>query len=540
MRAPRRGGRRAAAARGAAVYAGGGRRPRRPPPAATEALSHAEARGPSCVAARRSSSASSSPSGVYRPSPAVRPAASTLAGRFRQLGEERLPPRSDRLHPVVLRRLEGGGAAAPAQVVVLDELEHGGREGVHLAGRDEQPIAVVVQKLGRPRRTVEADDGHALAHRLEEGDRKALEPRAQHEDRRFRHLSGEVLGAGELDHVGKPFLFDLPLEFLPEVPSPADPQPPVRMRPDDVAERGNQHVESLLASQPPRRQDRPRLEVGRRAADLGGVGDADERDIPVEELLVLVLVLVGEHRDGAELPVAPSDRAPEGTRVVAQVHVLLADRDQPGRREVRGDQVEARTRPDEEALLPPQLAHELKVDPEVADARRAVGGVNEHARTTRQEPTHEAEPLRRRAGSLIVERGHLHARWELEERLVHATHDAQDLDVVRAGEMGREVVGGADRAPDAPRAPEQDEDPASAVAGLLRPRLAARIPTERHARRAPGRLPGVAEQEAWYASNPRRGYGIVVLKVASIGGRRTGAADTLQAGPRGPGPREGG
>src|SRR5918992_5525658 len=135
---------------------------------------------------------------------------------------------------------------------------------------------------------------------------------------------------------------------------------------------------------------------------------------------------------------------------------------------------------------------------------------------------------------LIVERGHLHARWELEERLVHATHDAQDLDVARAGEMGREVVGGADRATDAPRAPEQDEDPASAVAGLLRPRLAARIPTERHARRAPGRLPGVAEQEAWYASNPRRGYGIVVLNVASIGGRRTGAADTLQAGEAAP------
>src|SRR5262245_11587297 len=80
------------------------------------------------------------------------------------------PACTDPLRVVRPRLLAPGGAEPRPGIAVGDQGQQRLGERADVLGGHEQPVAVVVDDLGRPARAVEADHGEPLAHRLDEHD----------------------------------------------------------------------------------------------------------------------------------------------------------------------------------------------------------------------------------------------------------------------------------------------------------------------------------------------------------------------------------
>ena len=114
-----------------------------------------------------------------------------------------------------------------------------------------------------------ATHGHALAHRLHQHEREALEARRQRVDRRLRHLPGHVVGrAREGRLLADALLVDPRLQARLGLPVAADLQLPVRVRPGHRRERVDQVVVALLRRVAAGGEDPLRAQVRARRLDL--------------------------------------------------------------------------------------------------------------------------------------------------------------------------------------------------------------------------------------------------------------------------------
>ena len=368
------------------------------------------------------------------------------------------------------RALSAAAAAQrAAQLVVLDQLADRLCQRVDVLVRHEQAVAVVVDDVARPGRAVVARHRQALAHRLDQDQRKALEARAEHEDRGGTELGAHVLRrAGELHGVAHAVALDQLLQLGLLVALAADPQRPVAVVAGHLRPRGDQQVEALLARQPAGREHDLAVHVRVRPAHrVDRVRDPLEPQPALHQPVVVRHVALGQRHEHVEPPVLARHRLAQALAPGGEVDLLEADRRQAGQAQVGGDHVQRRTRGDEEAGALAQRVGQLEVDPEVPPLDVAVGRMREHAAEAAHQRAHRPQRARRPLRPVVVERGDLHARREAagEERVAAQPEDAQDLDLVALlGEVAGHVVGGADRAAHPPRAHEDDQD-ALVVAG---------------------------------------------------------------------------
>ena len=136
-------------------------------------------------------------------------------------------------------------------------------------------------------------------------------------------------GPSSVTRVAEPVLLDRPLELAPA----GGRAPQIRSLQSgcvgrDLAQRRDQQVEALLAAEPARGEHGLGPEVGLGAAQgAHGVGDAAHRDAAVEQPLVGVAVLLGEHDERVERRVAAlASPRRSALAVLAEVHVLQPDR----------------------------------------------------------------------------------------------------------------------------------------------------------------------------------------------------------------------
>ena len=232
-----------------------------------------------------------------------------------------------------------------------------------------------------------------------------------------------------------------------------------------------------------------RRDVAGHARDgVGDAGDADGR--AGQRRGVVALVRGGEDGERVQAAVRAPDvgRQPRAVRV--EVHVLLADGGHPRPGEPRGEQVEGRSRGDEDpAPHRPQPPEQRHVGPQARVRVRVVLRVDEHAR----QPAEQAREQRAPGGApLVVDDGDGRARREGEERRFAAAHEADQLDVAAGQSLG-EVEARADRAAHAPRMEEQD---AHALMAGARAGARARERRRRTQRQPVQRDRGAAEQAA--------------------------------------------
>src|SRR5436190_11426986 len=227
-----------------------------------------------------------------------RDAACRCAGAFcGELAQEPLPAGPDHARLVRAGLLERRRAEPPPQLRVLDQLEQPSGESLHVTARNQDPVAPGLDDVGRTTRAIEADDGQALAHRLDDYHPESLEAGAEREYRSLAERLVQVPRAPhEQDVPTEAALGDHALEAIPPAAAAVDPQLPVGVPARDPIECGDQQVEALLAVQTPGCDDRLCLELRRLTAEAGhGVRDPDNARGVAEELLVVVQVVAREH-----------------------------------------------------------------------------------------------------------------------------------------------------------------------------------------------------------------------------------------------------
>ena len=229
-----------------------------------------------------------------------------------------------------------------------------------------------------PGRAVERHDAHALAHRLQQDQREALEARGEHEHRRLRHVGADVLRRALERHRA---LEAVLARSAPPAARAARPLPRSRSRQSGWTRRGlgprrDQQVEALLVAQAarPRRPSWPTRSAFGAGQRPHGVRDPVERQ--------------RRRRAGAGRPRGPARSAPRARRGRGSARASTCaaarracsgssararSRAGPARRGARDRRVDARPRADRKPGAPAQPARELDVRPQVEAGHRAVG-----------------------------------------------------------------------------------------------------------------------------------------------------------------------
>ena len=227
----------------------------------------------------------------------------TGCGR-RQLPEQRLPARGDRVEPVARHALERRGAERRRRLLVVHQRAERLREEARAAVRDDMAVDAVGHDVARPGRAVVGDDGQPDGHRLQQHHREALaggtSSRTPTRSRARRASAGSA-------RAGGPSRGSRACRSAP--PARAAPGRCRRSRAASPGSSGASRAQARAAGRSPcgasaiPPPSRPAL--GARAPPLGrrrGVGDADDAPALAHQLAVLGGGALGQRRDGVEPP----------------------------------------------------------------------------------------------------------------------------------------------------------------------------------------------------------------------------------------------